>query len=52
MKRPHRRIHFLVWLVIAPATAVAGVLFWQTRPETPYADLPAVLEADAEREAN
>ena len=48
MKRPHRRIHFLFWLFIAPITAVAGFLFWQMRPATPFTDLPPGIEAISE----
>lgn len=45
MKRPHRRIHLLAWLLLAPATAIAGFYFWSQRPETPYTgDLPAGIE--------
>ena len=46
MKRPHRRIHLLAWLALAPATALAGLWFWTQRPQTPYADgLPGAIEA-------
>ena len=45
MKRPHRRIHLLVWLFMAPVTALAGFYFWMQRPATPYSDLPQAIEA-------
>ena len=45
MKRPHRRLHLLAWLALAPATAIAGFWFWTQRPQTPYADrLPEAIE--------
>jgi hypothetical protein len=44
MKRPHRRMHLLMWLLLAPATAIAGYLFWTMRPATPYADLPPAID--------
>jgi len=46
MKRPHRRIHLVAWLIIAPVAAAAGFLFWTQRPATPYTDdLPPAIEA-------
>lgn len=48
MKRPHRRIHFLFWIVIAPITALVGYLSWQMRPETPFTDLPPGIEEISE----
>ena len=44
MKRPHRRVHLLVWLALAPATALAGFYFWTQRLATPYSDLPPAIE--------
>ena len=44
MKRPHRRFHLLIWLLLAPATAIAAWVAWQTRPATPYTDLPPSVE--------
>ena len=48
MKRPHRRFHLLMWLVLAPMTAIAGMLFWQKREPTPYTELPPGVEALSE----
>ncbi len=48
MKRPHRRVHFLIWLLIAPITAVVGFVFWQMRPATPFTELPPGVEAVSE----
>ncbi len=45
MKRPHRRSHLLIWLVLAPITAIAAFLFWTMRPMTPYSELPENIEA-------
>jgi|GEM_PF-1723461 len=47
MKRPHRRAHFLLWLVLTPMTAVAAFAFWRLRPETPYADLPTEISENS-----
>lgn len=44
MKRPHRRIHLLMWLVLAPLTLIAGVFAWMQRPQTPYNEIPGVIE--------
>ena len=44
MKRPHRRVHFVIWAVLAPATALAAAIFWQMRPATPFSELPASIE--------
>lgn len=44
MKRPHRRFHLMIWLLLAPATMLAGVYFWTQRPETPYSELPSSIE--------
>ena len=51
MRRPHRRMHLLLWALLAPATAIAAVIFWLDRPSTPLTDLPASIEAlSAERD--
>lgn len=44
MKRPHRRIHFLAWLLLAPLTLILGLIAWSQRPETPYSDIPAAIQ--------
>ncbi|MBT8473636.1 MAG: hypothetical protein HKP25_05215 [Marinicaulis sp.] len=44
MKRPHRRTHFLIWVLLAPIIAVASVFGWMQRPGTPYSELPASIE--------
>lgn len=44
MKRPHRRMHLLMWAVLAPSTALAAIFFWSMRPATPYSDLPPGVE--------
>lgn len=44
MKRPHRRLHLLTWLLLAPVTALAGFWSWTQRPATPYSDLPPAIE--------
>ena len=45
MKRPHRRTHLLVWLILTPLTAIAAFLFWTMSPQTPYGELPPGIEA-------
>lgn len=45
MKRPHRRVHYLMWFILAPATLLAGVFAWMQRPQTPYSELPGAIEA-------
>ncbi len=44
MKRPHRRMHVLMWLVLAPATLIAGVFAWMQRPQTPFSEIPDAIE--------
>ncbi len=44
MKRPHRRMHLMVWLIIAPVTAIVAFTFWDLRPVTPYDELPAAIQ--------
>ncbi len=43
MKRPHRRLHFLFWLIAAPVAIIGAFLSWNQRPQTPYSDLPAAI---------
>jgi len=40
MKKPHRRAHLIIWIVLAPVTALAAVYFWTMRPATPISDIP------------
>ena len=44
MKRVHRRLHLIIWIVLAPMTIVVGVLCWTLRPNTPYTDLPRSIQ--------
>ena len=44
MKSPHRRAHLLLWLILAPVTAIAGFFAWTQRPETPYAEIPGAID--------
>ncbi len=46
MKRPHRGMHLLTWLILGPAILAVGIVAWLQRPETPYADIPDIIEAD------
>ena len=44
MKRPHRRMHLFLWLILAPLTLIAGVFAWMQRPATPFTEIPGVIE--------
>ena len=44
MKRPHRRIHLLVWMIGAPILGAAAIFFWLQKPEHPYTELPDSIE--------
>ena len=49
MKRPHRRIHLLAWLLIAPLTAAAAAYFLTMKPSAPVTDIPPeIVESNAE----
>ncbi len=43
MKRPHRRVHFLFWLIVTPVAIIGAVISWSQRPQIPYTDLPAAI---------
>jgi len=45
MKRPHRRTHLLVWLLLAPTTAAAAIFAWTMRPQEAHTALPPAVEA-------
>lgn len=45
MKRPHRRSHLLLWVILLPLVVVAGVYFWQLRPAVPTGELPEILSS-------
>lgn len=47
MKRPHRRAHLIIWIVLAPITALAAGYFWTMRPATPVSDLPGVIQTSS-----
>ena len=49
MKRPHRRAHLMIWMVLAPLTALAAVYAWTLRPGTPVSDIPAYAETAREK---
>ncbi len=46
MKRPHRRMHLFAWLILGPTILAMGIFAWLQRPETPYADIPDIIEDD------
>ncbi len=43
MKRPHRRAHFLFWLIAAPVAIIGAFFAWSLRPQTPYTELPSAI---------
>lgn len=46
MKRPHRRIHLLVWITLLPLVGVLFFLFLRERDDPPIMDdnsLPALF---------
>ncbi|MEM9169778.1 MAG: hypothetical protein AAGC56_08995 [Pseudomonadota bacterium] len=44
MRRPLRRFHLLIWLILAPAVLAAGAYALTLRPATPYDAPPVVPE--------
>ena len=50
MKRPHRRAHLAMWIVIAPVTVILAVYFWTMRPTTPHSEIPSVIETSSAEE--
>lgn len=49
MRRPQRRLHLIMWIVIAPAIAAGLVLALRNAPADPVADLPGVIVVDGAR---
>ncbi|MEX0643665.1 MAG: hypothetical protein WD076_00015 [Parvularculaceae bacterium] len=47
MKRPHRRAHLLIWLVLAPVVLAGVALALKARPPEPVADIPPSLAEEA-----
>ena len=49
MKRAHRRLHVLIWLVLAPLIAIVLWVALQHRPAEPINDtLPEAFAGEAE----
>ena len=44
MRKPHRKAHFIVWIVLAPMVIIGGVFALSLAPSTPYATLPGLIE--------
>ena len=45
MRKPHRRAHFLIWLMLAPATIAAAWFALIHAPQTGVTtELPAAIE--------
>lgn len=49
MRRPHRRLHLLIWLIAGPAAAAGLAFALKTAPADPRGDLPAAAIADRGR---
>lgn len=47
MRRAHRRVHVLVWLILAPAVAFGVYAAIAQRPGEPLTDLPDAIAEDA-----
>ena len=50
MKRPHRRAHLAMWVVLAPVTVVLAIYFWTMRPMMPEGEIPSAIETSSEEE--
>lgn len=44
MKRPHRRSHLIMWIILAPITIIASVIAFKNAAPEPYTDLDAFIE--------
>lgn len=47
MRRAHRRVHLLIWTLLAPIVAAGFLLALNTRPGRPIADIPAAFAEEA-----
>lgn len=47
MKHAHRRVHLMIWLVLAPIVLAGVALALKSRPPEPAADITAPLAAEA-----
>ena len=52
MKRPHRRLHLMIWLIVFPVTAILGVWAWQQRAPDPVSELPPAIETLSAKEGS
>jgi len=43
MKKPHRRMHLVVWFVLAPVIAICGLALWLMQPAPALMDVPEAL---------
>ncbi|MEL7490342.1 MAG: hypothetical protein AAGJ73_06460 [Pseudomonadota bacterium] len=44
MRKPHRRIHLLIWLALAPATLAAALYALRLAPVDQQTELPVFIE--------
>lgn len=49
MKRAHRRVHLLIWLLVAPAAAAGLAFALRNLPAEPQADIPAAAITGEDR---
>ena len=49
MRRPHRRAHLILWLLIAPGVAAGLVLALMNRPADPRSAIPDDIVTDEAR---
>lgn len=48
MRRPHRRIHLIAWLVLTPVMILAWLAILRTRPPEPHTNLDAILDSNSD----
>lgn len=47
MRRAHRSLHFLLWILLAPAVAAGVFLAMSQRPTEPFSELPDAIAEEA-----
>jgi hypothetical protein len=47
MRRAHRNIHVVAWLLLAPIVAAGFLLALNARPDRPYEDIPSDISEEA-----
>lgn len=49
MRRPLRRMHLLIWMIVAPAAAAGLILALRSAPADPVSDLADAIVTDGGR---